>query len=233
MSPEPAAPIDNAVRDFWRELRERMSASVPKTALPEQSAGALRAIALDEDLPARFAATAQAAGCQVHHATDRDWLAIVREILRGHSAHKVVVEPLPGTALTADCAATLREALLADNIAAVRDRDDETLFAADAAITGVRGAIAETGTLICASGESTARGTTLIPPVHIALVAASQIVADLFDAFELLGIWDELPANVNLITGPSKTADIEGILVTGVHGPGTVHVVLLQGEEAP
>ncbi|MCK4342315.1 MAG: LUD domain-containing protein [Phycisphaerae bacterium] len=130
--------------------------------------------------------------------------------------------------MTADRVSALREALAADNITVVTERDDETLFNADAAITGVLAAIAETGTFVCASGASSARGSSLIPPVHIALLSAAQIVGDLFDYFDQLDPKDGLPANVNLITGPSKTADIEGILVTGVHGPGAVHVVLLE-----
>ena len=65
----------------------------------------------------------------------------------------------------------------------------------------------------------------MIPPVHIAVVAQAQIVPDLCDFFDGLG--GSLPANINVITGPSKTADIEGILITGVHGPGDVHVVVV------
>ena len=72
-----------------------------------------------------------------------------------------------------------------------------------------------------------ARGASLIPPVHIALLDRTQIVGDLFDYFDRLASTG-LPANINLITGPSKTADIEGILITGVHGPGVVHVLLLE-----
>ena len=61
----------------------------------------------------------------------------------------------------------------------------------------------------------------------MAIIADTQIVADLFDAFERLSTTGPLPANVNFITGPSKTADIEGVLVTGMHGPGEVHIVVV------
>ena len=86
--------------------------------------------------------------------------------------------------------------------------------------------VAETGTLVCTSGNERWRGLTLIPPLHIAIVEAQQITPDLIDLFAG-GMPAPLPANVTLISGPSKTADIEGILITGVHGPREVHVVVV------
>jgi L-lactate dehydrogenase complex protein LldG len=142
----------------------------------------------------------------------------------------VIVQAEPGTALTPERALALREALAGEGIWTTDKCDDDTLFSVDAAVTGVVAAIAETGTVICVSGQSSARGVSLIPPIHVALVAGPQLAGDLFDAFEQLTAWQAWPADVNLITGPSKTADIEGVLVTGMHGPGAVHVLLLEGE---
>ena len=71
---------------------------------------------------------------------------------------------------------------------------------------------------------------SLTPPVHIAIVERVQIVPDLIDAFERLagrGL-DALPSNVTLITGPSKTGDIELQLTTGVHGPGKWRVIVIE-----
>jgi L-lactate dehydrogenase complex protein LldG len=102
-------------------------------------------------------------------------------------------------------------------------KDD--LFAADAGVTGVDAAIAETGSLVAISGRERARSVNLLPPLHITLVDASQLLPDLFDWFEQAD--RSMPACATLITGPSKTGDIELRLVTGVHGPGKVHVVFL------
>ena len=213
------------VREFLVELRRRMAGAGQQSPLP--AAGDLREVVPGDDLVARFRIAAETAGCRVYRSSDQDWLAVVRHIVADHGAHSVLIEPQPETALDAERAAALQVALTADGIAATEDRTDESLFSVDVAVTGVESAVAETGTLMCVSGADSARGATLIPLVHIALVAGSQILGDLFDLFAQLGAGRELPAAVSWITGPSKTADIEGVLVTGVHGPGEVHIVIV------
>jgi len=106
----------------------------------------------------------------------------------------------------------------------------ERLFDVDAGITEVRAGVAETGSLVCASDGGRGRGLSLVPPLHVAIVRASEIVPDLIDVFgELGGLGGGgLPSSVVLITGPSKTADIEGVLITGVHGPREVLVVVVE-----
>jgi L-lactate dehydrogenase complex protein LldG len=76
---------------------------------------------------------------------------------------------------------------------------------------------------------------SLVAPVHIAVIERVQIVPDLFDAFALLerqagksGGLPHVASNVVFITGPSKTGDIELTLTTGVHGPGQLHVVIVE-----
>jgi len=100
------------------------------------------------------------------------------------------------------------------------------LFAADAGITGVDWLIAETGSTVMLSRPGQARSLSLLPPLHIAVASAAQILPDLFDLFAPALI-PAPPANITLITGPSKTGDIELKLVTGVHGPGEVHAVII------
>jgi L-lactate utilization protein LutC len=109
----------------------------------------------------------------------------------------------------------------------VNTQGKEAFFAADVGITGVDHIVAETGTLVLASRPDQPRSASLLPPVHIAVAHRGQVVLDLFDLFEHYS-W-ELPACLSLITGPSKTGDIELKLVTGVHGPGQLHLVLVTG----
>ena len=84
-------------------------------------------------------------------------------------------------------------------------------------------AIAETGTLVASAGPGKARMTSLAPPVNVMLVARNAIVATLAEAMPRMS-----PATSVMITGPSRTADIEGILVRGVHGPGELLVYIYE-----
>ena len=118
------------------------------------------------------------------------------------------------------------------------DRYEHTARAAraEAGITAADWALADTGTLVLLSGPGRSRAASLLPPVHVALLPASRILSD---SGELL---KRLPANpadapalessLTLITGTSKTADIELTLVRGVHGPGEVHVILISNDAA-
>lgn len=97
---------------------------------------------------------------------------------------------------------------------------------ADIGITSADIVIAETGSLVVCSKPGQERLSSLIPPVHVAVITAKQIVPDLLDAIPLLP--QPLPSNTALITGPSKTGDIELQLTTGVHGPGKWYVVVVR-----
>lgn len=103
-------------------------------------------------------------------------------------------------------------------------------LAADIGITSVSYAVAETGTLAHFSGPGAERMASLVPPVHVAIVTVDQILPDQFDLFTRLGQLGAsgMPTNVALVTGPSKTGDIEMRLTTGVHGPGQWHVLIVR-----
>lgn len=98
---------------------------------------------------------------------------------------------------------------------------------ADLGVSGAVAALAETGTVVLASGSGRSRLATLLPPVHVALVDRSLLTTDIFTwtANRERG-W---PANVVLVSGPSKTADIEQTLSVGVHGPKRFIVILFGG----
>jgi L-lactate dehydrogenase complex protein LldG len=106
----------------------------------------------------------------------------------------------------------------------------DAFFGADVGISGAAFLIAETGTVVQSTSLHEPRSLSLLPPVHIAVTNMDQVVCDLFDFFRLQesAATQDMPSCISLITGPSKTGDIELRLVTGVHGPREVHVVLIQ-----
>ncbi|UFJ38932.1 lactate utilization protein C [Brevibacillus humidisoli] len=108
--------------------------------------------------------------------------------------------------------------------------------AADLGITTAELGVAETGTVVLFNGGRRGRTVSLLPPNYLVILREERIVPTLADV--MAHIREEaasgLPACINLITGPSRTGDIEGDLAFGVHGPGRVRIILLKedGQDA-
>jgi L-lactate dehydrogenase complex protein LldG len=101
-------------------------------------------------------------------------------------------------------------------------------------ITGVFCAIAETGTLVFVSAADTPTATTLLPDTHIAIVSTHRIVDTMEDSFALIRKErGRIPRAINLISGPSRTGDIEQTIVLGAHGPFRVHILVLAAADGP
>jgi L-lactate dehydrogenase complex protein LldG len=95
-------------------------------------------------------------------------------------------------------------------------------------LTGCFCAIAETGTLVFVTGAATPSATFLLPDTHVAIVRADQIVSGMEEAFaHIRRECGTMPRAVNLVSGPSRTGDIEQTIVLGAHGPRRVHIILL------
>lgn len=232
VSPHPSQPglepasIGGVSRDrFVNRIRAavaQLAASTPAD-LPDLDQALVRTAGRPTDRPGLFAARAHATGIHV----DRASRAGLEECL---------VRAVESTARARVCIAvhdaalrSVAERAVGRAHATVVQTQGPTLdayFDADTGITDVAGAIAESGTLVLSSGLH-GRASFLVPRTHIALVRASQIVPDLADLWPVGAKPAALPASLVLVSGPSKTADIEGILVTGVHGPGRVHAIVI------
>jgi L-lactate dehydrogenase complex protein LldG len=180
------------------------------------------------DPAARFRDECIAAGGHAYLVPDR--AAAVEKVLvlvRESSARRVLLGRgafLDSLNLANELRTAGVEVITTDNQSPQTCRDP--FFAADLGITGVDYLIAETGSLALFARPGEPRSFSLLPPVHIAVAHRSQLLPDLFDLFDKQDR-DSLPSCLSLITGPSKTGDIELRLVTGVHGPGELHVVLV------
>jgi L-lactate dehydrogenase complex protein LldG len=102
------------------------------------------------------------------------------------------------------------------------------LFEMDAAVTGTTGGIAETGVLILQPDENEPRLISLVPPIHFAVLDSEKIFHDFNAAISAQNWVGTEPVNRILISGPSKTADIELTLAFGVHGPRELVVLILE-----
>ncbi len=144
---------------------------------------------------------------------------LLLELLQGHQARTVA---LSGFALAQEL--NLANALRGTGYELVTGRE---IARADVGISGADLAVAETGSLLIGS-ELNYELVTALPPVHIALIRTDQIVATLEEAFAFCQReLDRAPEDFLLVTGPSRTADIELTPVIGVHGPQELLVMVV------
>jgi L-lactate dehydrogenase complex protein LldG len=97
----------------------------------------------------------------------------------------------------------------------------------DAGVSEAAYGLADTGSVVLLSSDEP-RARSLLPDVHVTRLREDRVLPGLAELFAALG--PELPSSVAIVTGPSRSADIEQRLAVGVHGPGEVHVVLLPPE---
>jgi L-lactate utilization protein LutC len=219
---------------FLRRVREAAQAgNRPGSSAPLEARGQTGYQGAGADPLKSFIEELRGAGGQPHPVGDR--AAAVDQVLQlvqEKSARRVLLgcgPLLDQLALAPALRAAGIEVNPVDELTPGGARD--TFFAADIGITEADYLIAETGSVVQLSRPDAPRSVSLLPPVHIVVAGRSHVLPDLFDLFAALGDADGQPpvppSCLVLITGPSKTGDIELKLVTGVHGPGEVHVVLI------
>jgi L-lactate dehydrogenase complex protein LldG len=223
---QPRVTLDQFLRPIREALGRTGAMSAPPTP-PVISDELVRLTKADVDLPAVFTENARAVGMQVRPVDKSKLGETVAELLRELDCKSVAL-----TIDKLDEAGAIRQAVEAAGVqlrAWRGDRSMEAHFQADASVTDVHAALAETGTIICNSDADHARGASIAVPVHVAIVRRADILPDMLDYIATLSGKSpvDLPSAQAFITGPSKTADIEGVLITGVHGPGKVIVLLV------
>jgi L-lactate dehydrogenase complex protein LldG len=109
-------------------------------------------------------------------------------------------------------------------------KSSEDLASCDVSITGCECLVARTGTIVMSSAQQSGRTTSVYAPIHICVAYSNQLMYDLKDAFVFLKekYQKGMPSLISFASGPSRTADIEKTLVTGVHGPKEVYCFLVE-----
>ena len=195
--------------------------SLPSPARPEAH-GKPKDAAAQRARCARFEEVLRGVDGQVHRARDEQAAArVLAKLVRDQKAQRIARSDAPLVRRLSDPLAGAAE--LYDGW-----RERARLLECDVGITGAQWGIAETGTLVLNEEVERSRLTSLVPPVHIALLHGRTILPDLGSAFSMATSSGRPPSTLTFITGPSRTADIELVLVVGVHGPRELHVILIE-----
>lgn len=180
---------------------------------------------------ARFRAMIEAVRAEVHEVGD-DWPARLAALLHDKGATNLRYGPDGPLAaeLTAGWPVGDAAPVLIPDLHAIEDGRGDLFDGTDAGFTACRAAVAETGSLVLWPTPAEPRLLSLVPPIHCVLLEAGQIVSTLHELMVDQGWGDArsggMPTNALLISGPSKSADIEQTLAYGVHGPAQLIVLL-------
>jgi L-lactate dehydrogenase complex protein LldF len=213
--PRPAA---RPFRDVWRERRPAETGAPTEsrrtgTLTPAVAADGQATQAGGANLVERFTDELEALGGQVVTISADKLQEQVIALLRARGIDRVQAwDHVPGLDLAALGAAGIHV-------------EHETHEDIRVGITGALAGIAETGTLVIHGGEGRPMSASLLPELHIAVVRARDLLPTLEAALSLPEVAAS-PGSV-LVSGPSRTADIEMTLTIGVHGPGELHVFVL------
>jgi L-lactate dehydrogenase complex protein LldG len=99
----------------------------------------------------------------------------------------------------------------------------------DLGVTSAIATIASTGSLLIGGGDGSAREASLLPPAHLAVIGEATLVSGFEELYELMPDVVADGRSAVMVTGPSRTADIEMQVVRGVHGPGSLAVIVVAG----
>ncbi|WP_322092750.1 LutC/YkgG family protein [Paraburkholderia bannensis] len=178
---------------------------------------------------AQFQRMLEAAHADVVCASMQAWPAALAQRLAATGVKRLLLDTSSheGAALAAalsESAAAIETRTYADPIETWKSELFDTV---DAGFTVARSGLAATGTLVVVPDANAPRTMSLVPPLHIALVHASTLHADLHSAVAAERWRDGMPTNLVMISGPSKTSDIQQTTAYGAHGPRALWVIVV------
>ena len=178
----------------------------------------------------RFCRCLEFAHAEVHPVSRTGWLSKLQEVLASKGIGKLLVAPGTPHGQRAQAELPARDIACPAYDQPIESWKETMFHDTPASLTAARAAIAETGTLILWPDQHEPRLMSLVPPIHIVLLDSANIYNTFYEASQLEAWKDGLPTNALLISGPSKTADIQVTMAYGAHGPKEL-IVLLMGDE--
>lgn len=217
---------------FLAGLAERLAGARPRAGgahPPIPCPDVVRAVYASPpaDLPLAFCEAATREGACARRVTGSSGVAgLIAEVVRSHDITTAVVSSDP----EARGSAAVLEAL---GVKVLAWDGPPAAAAADLGVTGAACAIAATGSIVVGADRAHGRTASLLPPVHLALVSERALIATTADVLRDMGRFfpEGLPSQAVIITGPSRTGDIELVLTRGVHGPGHLWIGLVGDDD--
>jgi len=209
-----------------RNILARLAQAMPALPVIEERDGA-PSLHLENPVQ-RLVDELQQSRAEIYRVGKPDCPAKIASLIKAKSIKQLLASDAVSAAFLPGCSALIDSGeLCVQSYGETLEAFKHTLFhQVDAAITDVRAAIAETGTLVLWPDRHQPRSQSLVPPVHIALLNA----ADVYNSFAELMAGQQwcagMPTNALLISGPSKTADIQQTLAYGAHGPRELVVII-------
>jgi L-lactate dehydrogenase complex protein LldG len=174
----------------------------------------------------------EAVHTEIHLTSGESWPALLAQLLRDRQLPSLLIAPTTphGRKITQFWANNPDLPVLKAYDRPVEEWKAELFNDTPASLTGTLGAIAATGSLILWPTREEPRLMSLVPPVHFALLKASQIRDNFYEVQQEFKWAQGMPTNALLVSGPSKTADIEQVLAYGAHGPKDLVVLILEDQ---
>ena len=209
-------------------ILSRLRAAAPHDLVSTPEADAPPALGLSRsDKVAQFKRLMEAMHAEVVVTDSRNWRIALKDLVRKRGLNGLLYAPATplGAALEAGWDSDLPPLV---GYSQEIEQCKERLFAIDAGITSTKGGLADVGALILWPDANEPRLMSLVPAIHIAVLEAVSIHDSLAEAMRQEHWAEQMPTNALLISGPSKTADIELVLTFGVHGPKELIVLLVE-----
>ncbi|MFJ2322028.1 lactate utilization protein C [Pseudomonas sp. NPDC087817] len=174
----------------------------------------------------------EAVHTEIHLTSDKEWPALLAQLLRDRQLPSLLIAPTTahGQQITQHWANNPDLPALKSYDRPMEEWKAELFNDTPASLTGTLGAIAATGSLILWPNREEPRLMSLVPPVHFALLKASEIRDNFYQVQQEFEWAQGMPTNALLVSGPSKTADIEQVLAYGAHGPKDLVVLILEDQ---
>jgi L-lactate dehydrogenase complex protein LldG len=202
--------------------------AAPRDEAPARPAWAPTTYATPDERIAQFGAMLKASHAEVYEVGPTTWPARLRSILANRVGTLLFAPTTEAGRQLANAWAGQDGPTLLPYDRPVEELKPRLVNEVAAAVTATLGGVAETGSLVLWPTPEEPRLMSLLPPIHVALVDTESVVDNLAQLITAKGWANRMPTNALLISGPSKTADIEQTLAYGVHGPKELIVLMVR-----